>query len=503
MNLPKSYATIERLFSKISAFNHLRAIGSWDQAVNMPEGGVEARAMALSEVTTTIGDLLRSSELGDALAAIQSESNTLTDWQLANVREAKRHRILSQCVDPVLIEKKSELEVHCEYAWRASRANNNWAGFLPQFKKLLHLVIEEARQRGQAKGCLPYDAMLDLHEPGLTTKKVDLLFSPLKPFLIESLPVILDQQKAKKPLLVQGTFPIAQQQLLGIEIMKSLGFDFNHGRLDISTHPFCGGTPEDVRITTRFSNQDFTSSMMGIIHETGHAMYEQNLPASFIRQPVGHARGMASHESQSLFMEMQVARSKPFLRYLAPKLTEAFPAIAKQLANPDALFDLFTLVKPDYIRVEADEVTYPFHIILRYEIEKDLIEETIQPEDIPNLWHEKMKTYLNLTTMGDDRNGCLQDIHWPSGAFGYFPSYTIGAMIAAQLHKHLAHEIKGIGEAIASGQFTSMTNWLKECFWSKGCYYESFDDLCKNATGKHLDPSFFIDHLKDRYLNRA
>lgn len=298
-------------------------------------------------------------------------------------------------------------------------------------------------------------------------------------------------------MLPEGPFDIARQRELGLDAMKLLGFDFNGGRLDVSAHPFCGGVPEDVRITTRYNENELFSALFGVIHETGHARYEQNLPREWLGQPVALARSTALHESQSLFFEMQLGRSEAFLTRMLPHITARFgeqPALAS--ANYIAWNQR---VKPGYIRVDADEVSYPAHVVLRYEIERALIEGEIEVEDIPALWDEKMQAWLGLSTHGDYRNGCMQDIHWTDGGFGYFPSYTLGAMYAAQLFNAARRALPNLDRDIANGEFGTLFDWLRQNIWQHGSRFTT-EQLVVNATGEDLNPAYFRQHLEARYL---
>jgi carboxypeptidase Taq len=276
-----------------------------------------------------------------------------------------------------------------------------------------------------------------------------------------------------------------------------LKFDFDAGRLDISTHPFCGGVAEDVRITTRYSEDDFLRSMMGIVHETGHARYEQNLPRGSVHLPMGRARSMGIHESQSLSFEMQLGRNPAFLSLIAPLVQKH---LGQQAAfEASNLARIYTRVKPGFIRVDADELSYPAHVILRFEIERALIDGEIEAEDIPVLWDEKMRAYLGLETRGNYRDGCLQDIHWPLGSFGYFPSYTLGAMYAAQYFASMRQARPDLDARIAAGDLSTVFDWLQSHIWSQASRWET-SELVQRATGEALNPQHLRRHLESRYL---
>ncbi|HEY0711758.1 MAG TPA: carboxypeptidase M32, partial [Polyangia bacterium] len=327
-------------------------------------------------------------------------------------------------------------------------------------------------------------------------------FADLRAYLPAFIQKAVDAQSARPVRVPHGPFPIERQRWLGLTVMKQVGFDFEHGRLDVSHHPFCGGVPRDVRITTRYDEADFTKSFMGVLHETGHAKYEQNLPPAWIDQPVGRARSMGIHESQSLLQEMQISRSRPFLEFVAPLVREAFPDLAA--ADPAAytaenLYRHYTRVRPDYIRVDADEATYPCHIILRYEIERRLIEGTMEVDDIPAAWEASMKDLLGLSVGDQHKNGCMQDVHWPAGLFGYFPTYTLGALAAAQLFAAARHALPGLDEQIAAGEFAALNQWLKDRLWGQASRL-STPALMESATGAPLSAAAFKQHLETRYL---
>jgi carboxypeptidase Taq len=280
--------------------------------------------------------------------------------------------------------------------------------------------------------------------------------------------------------------------------MERIGFDFTHGRLDVSAHPFCGGTPDDVRITTRYDECDFARSLMGVLHETGHALYQRGLPAEWRLQPVGRARGMAMHESQSLLLEMQVCRSRAFLTYAAPIIREAFGVAGPQW-EVDALYRRQIQVRRGFIRVDADELTYPAHVILRYRLERAMIACDLEPAELPGAWAEAMRELLGVVP-DTDREGCLQDIHWYDGNWGYFPTYTLGALIAAQLFDAARRDIPELTHAIAEGEFRPLLGWMHERVHSKGSLL-STAQLVESATGRPLGTASFERHLRDRYLS--
>ncbi|MGY3569558.1 carboxypeptidase M32 [Vibrio paucivorans] len=481
---------------KISHFNHLAAICGWDQAAVMPAGGNQARSEAMAELSVHIHGLLTQPQLSDWFA--QAESEALSTQDSATLRELKRQWLQANVLPESLVQAKSLAGSKCEHAWRTQRGDNDWKGFEKNWAEVVKLSQEEAQIRAEATGLSPYDAMLDIYEPGTSSQSLDTLFNDVKSWLPDLIDQAIDKQASEQFIQPQGTLATEQQKALGLDVMKLLQFDFEHGRLDESVHPFCGGVPSDVRITTRYDQSEFVQSLMGIVHETGHARYEQGLPKSLSGLPSGEARSMGIHESQSLFFEMQVGRSDAFIEHLARLAGQHFNGHNTELFSQQNFQKLYTRVKKDFIRVDADELTYPAHVILRYEIERDLMNGAIKHTDVPELWNQKMQQYLGLSTEGNFKNGCMQDIHWTDGAFGYFPSYTLGAMYAAQFMAAMQKTVDVDG-AIQSGDLSPIFTWLSDNIWSKGSLFTT-DELVKGATGETLNVEYFQTHLKNRYL---
>ncbi|MGP4129944.1 carboxypeptidase M32 [Pantoea tagorei] len=424
-----AYQQLSATFQRLSRFGHLMAVAGWDMQTMMPSGGSQARGEALAEMGVLRHSILTDPRVGELIQ--EAEQADLNDVERANLREMQRAWQQASLLPASLVEAKSLAGSRCEHAWREQRPANDWQGFAANLKEVVRLSREEAQLRADANGTSRYDALLDLYEPGMTSAKLDATFGELKSWLPDLLQRVVEKQAQERVELPQGPFAVEAQRQLGLSVMATLGFDFRHGRLDVSAHPFCGGVPDDVRITTRYNQDEFLSALMGVIHETGHARYEQGLPQQWRDQPVGLARSTAIHESQSLFMEMQLGRSREFLQRILPQVCDKLGA--QPALNAENFVRLTQRVRPGLIRVDADELSYPAHVILRFEIERALIEGEIEVEDIPALWDEKMMHSLGLDTRGNYRDGCMQDIHWTDGAFGYFPTYTLGAMYAAQL----------------------------------------------------------------------
>lgn len=490
-----AYTALTSTFTRIYRYQHLGAFVGWDQAAMMPPKGNEARGAALAELDLLIHQTLTDASLSALMQAASQEA--LEPLQRANLREMQRDWEQANGLPARLVEAQSLAGSRCEHAWRTQRPQNDWKGFLENFREVVKLAREEAHTLAQARGVSPYDALMDKYEPGTRSSDIDAIFTEVKSWLPDLIGRVREQQAREPVIEAQGPFAIERQRALGVEIMGVLGFDFGAGRLDISTHPFCGGVAQDVRITTRYSEDDFVGSMMGIVHETGHARYEQGLPRDLVHLPVGRARSMGIHESQSLSFEMQLGRSPAFLSLISP--------LVKKHLGVQAAFDssnlarLYTRVKPGLIRVDADELSYPAHIILRYEIERALINGEIEAEDIPALWDDKMMAYLGLDTRGDFQNGCLQDIHWTMGSFGYFPSYTLGAMYAAQYFAAIRLVEPALDARVAAGDLSPIFDWLETHIWSQASRWET-RELVQRATGETLNPRHFRAHLERRYL---
>ena len=490
-----AYQAAVAAFTRLYRYQHLAAIAGWDQAAMMPPGGNAARGAAMAELQLLMHGLLTAPALQQALQAAAQES--LSDAERASLREMKRVWQSANLLPARLVEAKSLAGSRCEHAWREQRKAGDWQGFLSNFREVVQLAREEAQLLAEASGKSRYDALLDKYEPGMSSAELERIFGDVKTWLPGLIRQVMDKQAGETLVAAQGPFAVAQQRALGVEIMGLLGFDFDAGRLDVSVHPFCGGVAEDVRITTRYRDDDFMQSMMGIVHETGHARYEQRLPRELAHLPVGQARSMGIHESQSLSFEMQLGRSPAFLSLIAPLVKKH---LGEQPAFDAAnLARMYSRVRPGFIRVDADELTYPAHVILRFEIERALIEGEIEAEDIPALWDEKMQAYLGVDTRGNYRDGCLQDIHWTDGSFGYFPSYTLGAMYAAQYFAAIRRQTPDLDARIAAGDLAPVMDWLDANLWSQASRWET-GELVQRATGEALNPAHFRAHLEARYL---
>lgn len=494
-----SWQKLDELGHRLEALDHAQSMLHADEATQMPAGGGEKRAEAVAQLAALYHEMASAPEIADWITTARDED--LDDDQRAALREFERVYIDRTCLPTEFVQRKTETDMRTEQLWRTLRPKGDWQGFAPALEQVVDLAREEAQLRADALGLAPYDALIEQFDPGSRAAEIAPVFAELKAFLKDFVPEALavqEERRAARPRRnLQGPFPVENQRQLGLALIGALGFDFEHGRLDTSHHPFCGGVPTDVRMTTRYREDDFLSALMAILHESGHAVYEQGLPKAWSHWPLGKARGMTIHESQSLFTEMQLARSPEFWEWAMPLVREHIGPTVDGWTGADILAHV-NEVERSLIRVDADEVTYPLHVILRFELEQDLIAGDLRVRDIPEAWDAKMTEYLGLSTRTNMADGPMQDVHWPVGLFGYFPSYTLGAMAAAQQWWALEREIPDIKEDVRQGRFERVIAWRRDNIWSQGSRY-STPDLIARATGKPLDPQIFMTHLRTRY----
>jgi carboxypeptidase Taq len=493
-----AYRSLEQRFARLDALQNAVGILQWDVETMMPHGAAGGRAEQLAALKGLAHDMLTAPETADLLDRAGQEADALSRWQAANLREMRRAHVHASAVPGELVEANSRAVSRAEMAWREARQNADFPYLLPHLREVLRLQREIGRTKGEALGLSTYDALLDSHDPGLRQASVDPLFAALRVELPGLIAEVRARQASRPPgVLPRGPFPVAVQHRLSEMLMRAVGFDFERGRLDISLHPFCGGATDDVRITTRYDEDHFIPALLAVLHETGHALYEQGRPQDWLHQPVGAARGMSLHESQSLAIEMQACRSREFMDYLAPLLRQAFGRDGAGW-GADELYRSVTRVEPSLIRVDADEVTYPLHVVLRYDIEKALIADEMRLEDLPIAFNAAIKDLLGLA-VPHDGVGCLQDIHWPSGAWGYFPTYTLGAIAAAQLFEAACKAEPALLSGLASGDFEPLRRWLRTHVHAQGSLLDR-DELLTAATGRPLEVGTFQRHLRQRYL---
>ncbi len=487
-----AYDRLKQRFSRIAVLDEAAAVLGWDAAAMMPAGGAAARGEQMAALAGLSHELLTAASIGDDLDAAEVPKD---GWEAANLELMREAHLRATAIPRDLVEASSKANSACETIWRVARPNADFALVRDALGEVLNLTRQKAKILGDRLGIAPYDALLSQYQRGIAAADLAPVFAEYEAFLQIVLPEVEALQRLHTPeILPPGPYAAPVQEALCRRLSQDAGLDYGHARLDRSAHPFCGGTQTDIRITTRYDEQDFCSALLGVLHETGHGLYEQNLPRGFMRQPVGAAAGMATHESQSLIVEMQAVRSDAYLGYLAPVLTQAFG----RSVSVEALKSRLRRVERSFIRVEADEITYPAHVILRFRLEQALISGALAVADLPSAWSDGLHQLLEIRPP-DDRRGCLQDIHWYDGAFGYFPSYTLGAMAAAQLMAAACKAVPALDERFAQGDLSGLTGWLAKNVHAKGSRLE-FNALLREATGQPLNPAAFRSHLMSRYL---
>jgi len=501
MSANAAFSKLDALSRRLEAIEHAQSMLGVDEAVMMPVGGGEKRAEAMATLAGLYHEMATAPQVGDWLA--DAEAEPLDEMQALALGEFRRVYTNMTCLSSEFVSRQVNARIRSEQLWRELRPTGDWKTFLPAFEGVVATAREESQLRADVLGLAPYDAMMEQYDPGNRATDIDPVFAGLKAFLKDFVPEALAHQEdklARRPLKpLNAPFPIDRQKALGLVMMEAIGFDFDHGRLDVSHHPFCGGVPTDIRMTTRYTEAEFLTSLMGTLHETGHGLYEQNLPQEWTHWPVGRARGMAIHESQSLFVEKQIARSPEFWEWAMPHVRETLGEEAVAGWELEDVLAHVHLIERGLIRVDADEATYPLHVILRYEIEKDLIEGRLAARDVPEAWDAKMREYLGLSTIDNMKDGPMQDVHWPSGALGYFPSYTLGAIIAAQLWAAIERDHPSARDDMRHGRFVALNDWRRDRIWREASRY-STPDLLKRATGEPLSARHFEEHLRRRYL---
>jgi carboxypeptidase Taq len=496
VGLKEDYSALVRLLQENSRLGGIMGILHWDQEVIMPVGASESRAQQLGTLAGILHDKTTHPDMGKLLDRLaQASENEFSKFEECNIREARREFDMATQVPKALVTELAELSSRAHLIWVKARTENKFSDFVPVLKRLVDLKIKWAGHVFPNMDV--YDANIDIYERGTTQKDITPIFDKLKAGLIPLIKAIRESDYKPDTSFLSGHFPLDKQETLGRKISDEMGFMFDQGRMDVSVHPFCGGShPTDVRITTRYRTDNFVESLYAVIHETGHGLYEQGRMQEGRDLPVSEALTMGIHESQSLFWERMIAQGKPFCVHYLPLLAKTFPKNFEGI-TPERLFEAVNVSGPSLIRVEADEVTYPMHVILRYELERGLFDGSIQVEHLPDMWNAKMKEYLGVEPPTDTL-GVLQDTHWSGGAFGYFPSYTLGAVYASQFYQALTRAKPGIEKQVEIGNLAPVREWLGSQIHQQGRLL-SVPDLVKQVTGDDLNPDNFLDYLKNKY----
>lgn len=487
------YQEYKELAQKAADINYASAVLGWDQEVFMPEKGFEHRGRQLATLGSMAHDIVTSERYGNILSELSGRGD-LSVAEADNVRLSKEDYDKHSKVPAALVEKIS-MQVSKSYSvWIHARRENNYALYAPELDKMLALKKEEADFVGYKEHV--YDAMLDDYEKGATVSMLNPIFDEVK----EKLPALLDKIKAASQVddsFLRRNYPRQGQWDFSIDVLRGMGYDFEAGRQDISEHPFTTSfSPQDVRVTTRVDENDFASLLWSSIHEGGHALYEQGLSSDYYGLPLGEAASLSIHESQSRLWENCVGRAMPFWKHFYPRLQQQFPSQLNDV-SVDAFYKGMNKVQPSLIRTESDELTYHFHVMIRYEVEKALFENTVSVKDLSAFWNEQYQKYLGVSAT-NDKEGVLQDVHWAHGSFGYFPTYSLGSFYAAQFYKQATKELNGLEAQIANGEFTDLLQWLRKGVHQYGRKYRS-EELCNKLTGQGLSFAAFMEYATEKY----
>ncbi len=481
--------------ARITDLNHAAAILEWDQETYMPEGGAASRARQVATLRTMAHELLTSDLTAGALDAARPETDVDQDL----IRIARRDLEKATRVPSTLINAISEAQGHAKGAWQKARATNTFSVFMPHLERIVDLSLEHAEALGYDDE--PYDALLDIHEPDMKTSDVVATFAALKDVLV---PLVRDLTKSAASTrktgpdnVVHGHFPHDEQWDFGLRVARDFGYDLTRGRQDHSAHPFSTTfSIDDVRITTRIDESFFNPGFFGTLHEAGHAMYEQGIDPALERTPLADGTSLGIHESQSRMWENQIGRSLPFWEHYMPSAREAFPGALADV-SAEMMFRAVNRVEPSLIRVEADEVTYNLHIMLRFELERAMLAGEAAIGDLPAAWNDRMEAWLGIRPT-NDADGVLQDIHWSLGALGYFPTYALGNLISAQLFEAMHRDIPDMDTHIRAGEFAPILAWLRRNVhvWGRR---RSATDILKATCGTGLDAAPWIRYVKAKY----
>jgi carboxypeptidase Taq len=488
-----SYNSYTNHLRKLADVNFANALLQWDQEVFMPEKGGAARASQQATLAGISHDLATAPEL-DTIVNELLAGNTLDQKQRSNVERTAKDFIKRNKFSKEFVEEMSMAISAGFQAWQVAKKDNNYALFEPKLQKLIDLKRREVDIAGYEAN--PYDALLDDYEPGTTSADVKAVFDDFKPRLKELLAKVFAAPKPDDSFFKQH-FDKDTQWGFGLDLLKQMGYDFDAGRQDLSAHPFTVSFGSgDVRVTTRVSESDLAEMIWSCIHEGGHALYEQGLPAADYGLPSGEAVSLAIHESQSRLWENNVGRSKGFWQFNYPKLKQLFPAQLGAVGL-DSFYRAFNRVEPSLIRTSADELTYHFHIIIRFELELAMVEGSLQAKDLPEAWNAKYKEYLGIDVPNYSQ-GVLQDVHWSHGSMGYFSTYSLGSLYAAQFYAQAVKEVPGLETSIATGNTTPLLHWLREKIHTKGRNLTS-RQVCEMVTGKPLDATYFMEYANKKY----
>ena len=491
--------TLRPLKERLATIADVGAVASvlhWDQQTYMPPGGITGRAEQLSTLSRLAHEMLTSDETGSLLEVAEAEGQEPDSDGAAILRLARRDFDRATRLPSRLVAELTRATSLAEPTWVRARADSDWGAFAPHLEKILGLQREATEHLGYEDH--PYDALLDLYEPGARKAHMEKIFEELKAAVVPTIREISSGLDEDREAPRHGAFDEAKQEAFGKEIVSKFGYDFERGRQDRAVHPFCinFGGPDDVRITTRFDPNWLSPALFATIHESGHAMYEQGVDPAYTRTPLAGGTSMGVHESQSRLWENLIGRSRPFWTHYYPKLQTTFPDALKDV-DVDDFYRAINATRPSEIRVDADELTYNLHILLRFELEVAMFEGRLSVSDVPAAWNAKMQEYLGVSPR-DDAHGALQDVHWSAGIFGYFATYTVGNVLAVQLYDKALEQRPVISEETARGEFGALRGWLGENVHRHGSKYDP-EELVQRVTGRSLETAPYLRYLRDKF----
>ncbi len=495
VELSQTYQSLVRTLHEIGVLGSVASVLGWDERTQMPPKGTDHRAAQASLLATLLHERFTAPHIGESLAELEASplvSDAESDMAV-NVRETRRAYDRARKLPAALVEELSRTAVLAQQVWGAARAKNDYAMFAPWLEKILTLKRQEAECVGFASGN-PYDALLDEFEPGETAEGVRQTFEQLRGPLIELIGRIVDSGRTAPIEILERNYPPAAQNQMARDAAAAVGFDFDAGRLDVSLHPFCTGLgPGDTRMTTRYDPKYFGDAFFGVLHETGHGLYDQGLDPAHFGTPCGEAVSLGIHESQSRMWENLVGRSRPFWRHFLPIVRRTFPDAMVGVSD-DTWYAAINDLRPSLIRTEADEATYNLHVLLRFELEQAMLRGELSVAEVPSAWNQKMRKYLGITPP-DDARGCLQDIHWSGGAIGYFPTYTLGNLYAAQFFEQARADLGDLDGQFARGEFARLLGWLRDRIHRHGKRFTG-PQLVQRITGRPLSAQPLLNHLR-------
>lgn len=498
MSAQETYQKLVKRLNEVSTIYSCESMLGWDERTKMPPAGAEHRSNQLALLSGMAHEKFTDPVVGNWLSELEGSDLTKepTSIEAVNIRETRHAYEKRTKLPKEFVEEWSKAITLAQGEWVKARAKNDFKAFLPWLEKNVALVKRRAELYGYDKD--PYDAMLDDYETGATANEIATVFKNLREDLVKLLGKIKNAPKQPNESIIERSYPVEKQRLFGEMVAQAIGFDFSAGRLDVTTHPFCSGMgPGDTRITTRYNPNRINDALFGTMHETGHALYEMGLPKKeYYGTPMGESVSLGIHESQSRMWENQVGRSKAFWSYFFPVAQRIFREALSDVTL-DEFYGAVNTVRPSYIRVEADEATYNLHILLRFELERALLNNEIKPADVAGEWNERFKKYFGIE-VDKDSNGCLQDVHWSAGLMGYFPTYTLGNLHSAQFFAKALKEMPDLFKQFEQGNFAGLLDWLRKNIHSQGQRYRA-NDLQQKISGQQLSHKPLVDYMTKKY----